>query len=178
MIAARSAGVHGRTQPACTPEKNGRKPFDPMAHLVEKLTAPDIRPKVVQSCVDLVESEVAAKRGLSGAAIKAGYKVVKALKPGMVPSVIDTLLPEFAAAMQPLFDKSTDGGAGSDAFTQYITAHPDETADALLTVTDTRAERAQNRTVKKTYERLRGTAKDNVRTAVPGLAATLGPYLE
>lgn len=149
-----------------------------MTSLPEKLTAPEVRPKVVQACVELVESEVASKRGLSGAAIKAGYAVIKKLKPGMVPQAIDTLLPQFAAAMQRLYEKSTDGAADpADAFTSYITAHPDETADALLMVTDRKAENANNQTIKKTYERLRGTAKDNVKDAVPGLARALKPYL-
>jgi hypothetical protein len=146
--------------------------------LAEKLTAPEIRREVVQACVNLVDSEVASKSGLSGMAIKAGYKVVKALKPGMIPGAVDTLLPEFAAAMQPLYDESTKGAADEKAaFTTYLLEHPDATADALLEVTDARAQRAQNKTVKKTYDRLRGTARDNVRAAVPGLAKALTPFL-
>ncbi len=146
--------------------------------LAEKLTAPEIRRDVVKACVDLVESEVGSKSGISGMAIKAGYKVVKALKPGMIPGAVDTLLPEFAAAMQPLWDKSVQGSDdGKVAFTKYLSDHPDEAADALLQVTDARAQRAKNATVKKTYERLRGSARDNVRAAVPGLARTLAPFL-
>jgi hypothetical protein len=111
-------------------------------------------------------------------AIKAGYKVVKALKPGMIPGAVDTLLPEFAAAMQPIYDKSTEGAADQKAaFTSYLRDHGDETADALLQVTDARAQRAKNKTVKKTYERLRGSARENVRAAVPGLAKALSPFL-
>jgi hypothetical protein len=145
--------------------------------LAEKLTAPEIRRDVVQACVDLVESEVANKSGLSGMAIKAGYKVVRALKPGMIPGAVDTLLPEFAAAMQPLYDKSAGAADEKAAFAEYLKDHPDETAEALLAVTDKRAERAKNKTVKKTYDRLRGSARDNVRAAVPGLARALTPFL-
>ncbi len=145
-----------------------------MATLVEKLTAQDVRPQVVEACCQLVETEVGSKRGLSGVAIKTGYKVVKALKPGMIRSAVNTLLPEFAGAMQPLYDKA---GEDKDAFTQYLEANPTETADLLLQVTDAKADNANNKTVKKTYGRLRGSAKDNVAAAVPNLAKTLAPFL-
>ncbi len=146
-----------------------------MGTLVEKLTAtPDVRRKVVEACCQLVEDEVGSKRGLSGAAIKTGYTVVKKLKPGMIPSAVNSLLPEFADAMQPLFDKN-DGDA--DKFTSYISGNAAETADLLLGVTDAKAQNANNKTVKKTYDRLRGSAKDNVQAAVPGLAKTLRPFI-
>src|SRR5688572_2811817 len=149
-----------------------------MPSLAETLTAPLTRPKVVQACVDLVESEVASKGGLGGMAIKAGYKVVKTVKPGMVPRVVEILLPEFAEALQGIYDRSTAGrDDAADAFTRYIVAHPDETAEALLTVTDARTERAKNATLKATYSRLRGSAAANVVAAIPGLAKALRPFL-
>ena len=146
-----------------------------MSTLVDKLTAPEVRPKVVSACVDLVDREVDGKSGLSGIAIKTGYKVVKALKPGFVTSVVDTLLPEFAEALAPIHAR--EGNAGPDAFVGYLEGHTEEVADALLQVTDNRAGKAKNATVKKTYERLRPSAKQNVIAAVPNLAATLRPFL-
>lgn len=146
-----------------------------MSTLVDKLTAPEVRPKVVSACVDLVDREVDGKSGLSGMAIKAGYKVVKALKPGFVTSVVDTLLPEFAQALMPIHERESAGGA--DSFVRYVEGHTEEVADALLQVTDARAGKAKNATVKKTYERLRPSAKQNVIAAVPNLAATLRPFL-
>jgi hypothetical protein len=146
-----------------------------MSTLVDKLTAPEVRPKVVSACVDLVDREVDGKGGLSGMAIKAGYKVVKALKPGFVTSVVDTLLPEFAEALAPIHAREST--AGADSFVRYVEGHTEEVADALLQVTDARAGKAKNATVKKTYERLRPSAKQNVIAAVPNLAATLRPFL-
>lgn len=146
-----------------------------MSSLVDKLTAPEVRPKVVAACVDLVDREVDAKGGISGFAVKAGYKVIKALKPGFVTQVVDTLLPEFAEAMQPIHDREAAGGA--DDFVRYLQGHAGEVADALLGVTDARAQHAKNATVKKTYEKLRPAAKDNVTAAVPNLATTLRPFL-
>jgi hypothetical protein len=145
-----------------------------MSSLVEKLTAPEVRPKVVSACCDLIDREVDAKSGLSGFAVKAGYKVVKAIKPGFVTQVVEALLPDFAAAMEPMHTKTIAGGA--DAFASYLEAHREEVADALLSVTDDRAQRSKNSTVRKTYEKLRGGARDNVVGAVPNLVKTLRPF--
>jgi hypothetical protein len=154
--------------------KMGKTALASMGTLADKLTSSENRPKVVAACVDLVESEVAAKKGFSGAAVKAGYKVVKTLKPGMVANVVDKLLPEWADALQPIFDENEQD---ADRFCAHLNGKPEQAADALLSVTDSKAENADNKTLKKTYERLRGTAKDNVAAAVPGLASTLRPWL-
>lgn len=146
-----------------------------MPTLVDKLTGAEVRPKVVAACVALVDREVDAKGGLSGMAIKAGYKVIKAIKPGFVPQVVDSLLPDFAAAMEPMHTQH--GAGGSDGFAKYLQSHNDEVADALLSVTDARALRAKNATIRKTYDRLRGGARDNVIAAVPQLVVTLRPFL-
>ena len=74
-----------------------------MARLAEILTQPEIRPQVVKACAVLIDTEVQSKSGFSGLAVKAGYKLVKAVKPTMIPEVVDKLLPEFAEAMQPMF---------------------------------------------------------------------------
>jgi hypothetical protein len=87
-----------------------------MARLAEILTQPTVRPRVVQACADLIDAEVATKSGFAGLAVKAGYKLVKTIKPSMVPDVVDKLLPEFAEAMQPMFDESTrDAGTRAPA---------------------------------------------------------------
>lgn len=144
-----------------------------MPTLVEKITAPDVHPKVIDDCMQVIESEVASKRGLSGAAVKTGYAVVKKLKPGMVKEAVTKLLPEFAEALQPMYESS--GGTG-EAFSAHLIDNQDAAADALLGVTDRKAQDAQNKTLKKTYERLRGGAKTHVAAAVPNLARTLGRY--
>ena len=70
-----------------------------MATLVEKITAPEVAPQVLEATMKLVEEEVASKRGLSGAAVKAGYAVVKAVKPGFIKGAIEHLLPDFERAL-------------------------------------------------------------------------------
>ena len=53
---------------------------------------------------------------------------------------------------------------------QYFQQHSGRVADALLAITDGKAERSTNGLVKGTYKRLRPAAKKNVESAVPRLA--------
>ena len=49
-------------------------------------------------------------------------------------------------------------------------------ADALLAITDKKAERSTNGVVKSAYGKLRGMAKSNVESAIPGLAKIVSNY--
>jgi hypothetical protein len=49
-------------------------------------------------------------------------------------------------------------------------------ADALLQVTDRKAERADNATIRSAYNKLRPMAKNQVEAAAPRLAALLGRH--
>ena len=53
------------------------------------------RGPVVDQCVEVLNAEVASKKGLSGLAVKGGFKVIAAVKPGFIRAVIDGLLDEF-----------------------------------------------------------------------------------
>ena len=52
---------------------------------------------------------------------------------------------------------------------QHLEANPGRVADALLSITDKRAQNAKNQVVKGTYEKLRSGAKKHVEAAVPRL---------
>ncbi len=150
-----------------------------MARLAEILTQPEARPQVVKACVTLIDAEVASKSGFSGLAVKAGYKLVKAIKPTMISDVVDKLLPEFAEAMQPMFEEAVRQAGGrpqGERFADNLRGDPKRVAAALLTVTDRRADKASG-ALKKTYARLRDTAEEHVQAAVPGLAGTLTPFV-
>ena len=152
-----------------------------MASLAESLNHPEKRPRVVRACVELVEAEVAGKRGLSGAAVRAGYKVVRAVKPTFAGEVVDRLLPEFATALEELYREAVvraeaDGRPVPESFRLHLEANAPRAAEALLVVTDRRAEKVSG-PVKKAYQRLRGVAGGHVEAAVPGLARTLAPFL-
>lgn len=141
-----------------------------MASLLETLAAPSKRPIVIGDCVNLVDQEVAAKGGISGFAIKAAYKVVKGIKPGFIPEVVDALLDDFCRRLQPLVDEA---GSKSAKVSSFFPSNGGRVADALLGITDERARQAKNALVKGTYERLRPTAKKHVEEAVPRVGALI-----
>jgi hypothetical protein len=142
--------------------------------LKDQLLVPARRGAVIADCVTLIEDQVAAKGGLSGLAIKGAYAVVKAVKPGFVRDAVDHLLDEFVARLEPFHEAAL---AAKQDVAAYFAGHPAEIANGLLGVTDARAERARNPTVKKAYERLRPTAQKHVETAVPAVGKLVARHV-
>jgi hypothetical protein len=143
-----------------------------MSSLKDILAQPAARPQVVADCEKVIEEEVGSK-GLLGLPIKAAYAVVKAVKPGFVPEVIDNMLDDFAGRLDPLYQQAK---AKNEPVTANFNARPGEVAEALLAITDERATRAKNQTLKSAYEKLRGTAKKHVEAAVPRISRLIDKY--
>lgn len=141
-----------------------------MASLKELLGAGDKRKSVIDDARRVLDAEVADKGGVSGFAIRAAYKLVQGVRPGFVRDVIDYLLDEFLDALDPLYQEANTKGEAPGA---YLRKNSGRVADALLTVTDKRAEKAESGVLKKTYEKLRPTAKKHVEAAAPRLAEML-----
>jgi len=137
-----------------------------MPTLSEVLTSERAKGRVVEDCCALIDAEVKDKGGISGLAIKAGYGAVKSVKPGFVKNVVSDLLPEFALALDPIYQEAKTAGK---PVADFFVAHSSRVAEALLAITDEKAKRAKNNLVKGTYEKLRGTAKKNVEAAAPRL---------
>ena len=137
-----------------------------MATLPETLTNPAKKNQVIDDCCGVIDLEVADKGGLSGFAIKAGYKVIQGVKPGFVKNVVADLLPEFSVALDPIFQEAKTKGVPVGS---HFSTNASRVADALLAITDEKAKRSSSGVVKGTYEKLRGTAKKNVESAVPRL---------
>lgn len=134
--------------------------------LEEALRDPARRQAVIAGGAALVEAEVARKRGLSGAAIRTGFLAVRRFDPSFVPRALGSLMPEFAPAIDPLYATARESGD----VVRWFASHAGEIADALLGVTDARAERADHAVLLRVYRRLRGRAREHVIEAVPGLA--------
>lgn len=134
--------------------------------LVEVLADPARRRAVVTDGVQLIEEEVASKGGLSGAALKAGYKTVKKLKPGIIALALEKLLPEFAPKVDPFYAR---GKAEGDV-KRHFREHAGDIAEALLSVTDAKARNANNPMIARVYHGLRGQAHAHTAAAVPRLA--------
>jgi hypothetical protein len=131
------------------------------------------RAAITDDVVQLVDDEVAKQRGISGVAVKAGYKLVQGIKPAFVRNVVQTLLPEFAAALEPIRQNAMAQG---ESVSRYFDTHREEVAEALLAVTDARVESSDHGSVKSAYKKLRGSARKNVEGAVPGLGAIIETY--
>lgn len=143
--------------------------------LAELVGAEPNRSEVVAACVELVNAEVKAKKGIKGVAIKGAYGTVKRIKPKFVPETIDALLDDWLAKMQPHFEDWQASGTGS--FGDYVTANADQVAEDLLSVTDERAETSKHKTATKLYNKLRPKAKVDVASAAPKLGAMIDDYL-
>lgn len=142
--------------------------------LVQVLADPVKKSAVVRDAAQLVEMEVDARGGLTGFALKAGYRTVKALKPGIIEQVLHMLLPEFAPVLDPYVEK---GRADGD-LAAHLRKHADAIANGLLGVTDRRAERTTNATIKRAYSTLRGSAQREVAASVPKLAGLIERHVK
>ena len=138
-----------------------------MTSLVDVLTDTSKKADVIKDCLDIIDREVSDKGGLSGIAIKAGYRAVQGIKPGFVGNVVTDLLPEFAKAIDPIYQEAKTAGKPVGT---HIESNAGRVADALLAITDKKAERSKSGVVRGTYDRLRGTAKKNVEQAIPRLS--------
>ena len=143
-----------------------------MATLQEILNRPGTRPSVIADAERIIQEEVDSK-GLAGLPIKGAFKVVKAVKPGFVPDVIDALLDDFANALDPMVQAARADGAPVDT---YMQKRSSEVAEALLGITDARSTRAKNQTVKSAYQKLRPMAKKHVEQAVPRVSKMIAKY--
>jgi hypothetical protein len=137
-----------------------------MPTLSEVLTAESNKGRVIDDCCALIDAEVKDKGGISGAVIKAAYRAVQGVKPGFVRAVVSDLLPDFALALDPVYQEAKAKGK---PVADFFAADSPRVAEALLAITDQKAQRSKNGIVKGTYEKLRGTAKKNVEAAVPRL---------
>ncbi|MCA9669273.1 MAG: hypothetical protein KC503_26940 [Myxococcales bacterium] len=137
---------------------------------------PDKRQVVVKDCVDLIDAEVKSKRGFSAVAVKTAYGLVKALKPNMMTNAVDSLFDDFAATLQSYYTSYSEAGA-QGAFSGYLSARAADVAEALLQVTDQRANGSSNKTAVKAYKRLRPKGKVHVEQAVPNLGKIVDKHL-
>jgi DNA-binding Lrp family transcriptional regulator len=146
-----------------------------MSELLSRLQKIE-RKTVIKDCVTLIDHEVASKGGLSGAALKAGYSVVKKLKDGrMIDIAVDKLLNEFADAMSPVYEEFLADKTASK-FESYIGNHAKRASDALLGITDAKAARAESKVIKSTYEKLRSSAEKHVIDALPGVGRLIDTH--
>ena len=103
-----------------------------------------------------------------------GDTTVSKFAPGHIDHMIKSLLPDMVGKLEPFWaDFSASGGAG---FGDYLAKHGEEVAQALLSVTDARAEASSRATIVKAYNTVRGSAIKHVKAALPALGALVQKY--
>jgi hypothetical protein len=135
------------------------------ATLQEILLAPDTQPQVLADCYTLIDQELSDKSGISGTAVKLAYKTVNTFMPGHVQHMVEILLPDMLAQLEPFWvDFSASGSSG---FGDYLVKRSDEVTQALLSVSDARAAGSGRPTVVRAYGSVRGSAVKHVTAALP-----------
>src|SRR5690606_15074611 len=99
---ARARAVRARRRKSC-----GRSERD-MKTLSEQFQDQDRRKALVDDALTVLDREVQEKSGLTGMAIKGGYKLVQGVRPGFVRQVIEALLDDFLAALNPVYAEAAE----------------------------------------------------------------------
>jgi len=144
------------------------------ATLPEILLAPDTQPQVVADCYELIEQEVSDKSGITGTAVKLAYKTVTAFAPGHIRFMVESLLPQLAEKLDPFWTDFT--ASGSSEFGDYLVKRGDEVSEALLSVTDARAEASNRPAIVKAYRTVRGGASKQITAALPRVGTLVMKY--
>lgn len=136
--------------------------------LADILLAEDYRDTVVDRITEVIEQQVANRKGLSGAGLRTAMKMAKSARPDILPTAVNRLLPEFCEALEPHFQQFQDSDEAD--FHAFVMAREDAVAEDMLAVTDRKADASTNKTFKKMYKQLRGSAGGEIRAALPHLA--------
>jgi hypothetical protein len=142
-----------------------------MSSLVELLAKEPVRARVIEDCVELIESQVKQK----GFIIKSAYATIKAIKKRFISETVDTMLDEWLDKLSPHFDRWSANKTSS--FADFVITRGDDVAEDLLSVTDARAARTSHTTARKMYGRMRDGAKKNVIEAIPALGKMIEKHL-
>lgn len=144
-----------------------------MTTLRERLGSGEKRQQVLDDACRVLDDEVADKSGLGGITVKAAYAVVKGIKPGFIRQAVDHLLDEFLDILNAFADEAQEKQIKPGAL---LLDNRARVANALLAVTDRRAQKADSGAIRKTYDKLRPAAQKHVEAATPRLAQLLDKH--
>lgn len=142
-------------------------------HLSTYLTPASARPAVIADACALIDDEVDRASGLSAMAIRSAYRVLTGVRPGTVPRAVDGLLDPFADRLDPFYQEHVTTGR---PLAEVLVRQRTSMADALLSITDDRAARTSQVTVRRAYQRVRGSARRYVEAAAPGIAELIAAH--
>ena len=91
---------------------------------------------VLPAQVDLQRAQVGRKRGISGSLLKGAYKTVSKIKPGFIRGVMNLLLDEWTAELEPHYTAFHSAG-GEGSFGTYLLGRKDAVADSMIETEET-----------------------------------------
>lgn len=145
-----------------------------MQRLTDILLRDDTRWRLVRDVAELIEHEVDDQRGLTGAAIRSGYRLVTRMRDGLIRDALDDMLDAFVSELDPLWFEH----GSLQGFDQFLAAHRCRVAQRMLQVTDARRDTARNRSLRSAYDRLGPVARPRIERAVPRLGQVIQKYLD
>ena len=142
-----------------------------MKTLADVLLEPGRQDALIRDAVRLIEDHVGSRSGLRGMSLKTGLAMVKAARPGILDRAVRRLLPEFAQALDPLYQEFRSM-PGRD-FAGFLQKNSGRATAALLAVADRHIGQA-SAVAQAAYGKLRGSAEAEVGAALPALARLIG----
>jgi len=161
--------------PVPHPETPGAVPATGTLH--DRLWAREAgRLVLMEDCCALIEKQATAGRGLRAATIRASYRSVQSLKPGLVGYIVGKFMPQVLEALEPWWERARSDTDAAGAFRGALESDTARAAAALLAPTDTHIRDARL-PLRVAYKTVRGEAEQPVRDAVPGLAEVFEKHL-
>lgn len=146
-----------------------------MPTLSDILLDPKHRDAIIADCVTRAEARVANASGLKGLGLKAGLGAIKKAMPDAVPRAVTRMLPEFSAALNPLYQRFL--ASGEKDFSRYLKQHSAEAREALMAITDSRADASTHKALASGYRKLRGILATELEEMLPELMQGLSTHL-
>lgn len=145
-----------------------------MTELSAVLLDPANKDAVVADFAAAIDTEARSKKGVSGTVVKGAYLAVAKVGPKVIPNAVTKLLPDAAVALDPFWADYQLNPTGD--FGAYLVGRDAEVSDALLAVTDRKAETATQEPLKKAYGAVRGKASGHVIGALPVVGSIVAKY--
>lgn len=147
------------TSPACGP-------------LAAQLLEPVRFEAFVNDCTRLVATEIRSR----GMTLRAAFSVVQRIKPDILERTVREQMPAFVGELEPCYSEYRT--SASRDFGAWLVAHETRVVNAVLRVTDRRAERIASRPIHSAYQRVRGRAAREISDAVPALAVVIDRHVD
>jgi hypothetical protein len=143
-----------------------------MTTLADILLAPKRRDALITKTASWIERYVHELHGLRGMALRAGLATAKSARHDIVERATARLLPEFAAALEPFWQRFR--ATGEKDFGDYLRRHAKQASAEMMSVTDVRIAASPNRALHAAYKRLRGTLEHELEKLLPDIARMIG----